>query len=229
VLIERIANLLLEQAKARDAPPWLQALVTGEAEPTEIRDESDTILDVRRNSESCEVHIQLVLPAQAPETRGPWAPGGLDLSEAELARLSYIVIDEIVEEIISVSVSAWPRVDDRGRLVFSDDPSVSVWADASALRRYLERTAFGDAGELRRLRMGDTFAARVRASKLGRTERAGSGPAPPSAWIIPPVYDLRGQARDKAKEAFYAAVSPVLTPEQMKEMTAVQPPGAAGS
>ena len=131
--------------------------MTGEAEPTEIRDESDTILDVRRNSERCEVHIQLVVPAQAPETRGPWAPGGLDLSEAELARLSYIVIDEIVEEIISVSVSAWPRVDDRGRLVFSDDPSVSVWADASALRRYLERTAFGDAGELRRLRMGDTL------------------------------------------------------------------------
>jgi hypothetical protein len=39
--------------------------------------------------------------------------------------------------------------------------------------------------------------------------------------MIPPVWDIAGAARDKAKEAFYAAVTPTLTPQQAAAMRKV--------
>jgi hypothetical protein len=236
-LIERLAALLLRQAGGQDTPAGVRALLTGEAEPAEVREESDTILHVRgEQGEPLQIHVQLVVPVQAPETRGPWRPVGPDVpeklaerSDTELAKLSYIVVDEIVEEAVNVSLSRWPEVDERGRLVFADDPPLSVWADASALRRYLERHGFSAApDEPRALRMGDAFAARARTTKLADLERAGRSPPRPSAWIVPPVFDLRKVARDKAKEAFYAAVSPTLKPSQARAMEAVPLPEAEG-
>ena len=109
-----------------------------------------------------------------------------------------------------MSVSPWPDVDDRGRLVFAEEPARTARAEAEALRRYFAR----DLPERGQLRMGDVFAARVSPSGL---KEAGERLLAPSAWVRRPVHDLRAPARDKAKEAFFAAVAPTLTPVQAKE------------
>jgi hypothetical protein len=36
----------------------------------------------------------------------------------------------------------------------------------------------------------------------------------PKSWILPPVYDLTADAREQAKMAFYAAVTPTLDSQQ---------------
>lgn len=41
-------------------------------------------------------------------------------------------------------------------------------------------------------------------------EQASPEPRGPAEWMEPPVYDVTGAARDKAKEAFYAAVAPTV-------------------
>jgi len=146
----------------------------------------------------------------------PWRPEGVGLADAELARLSYLVVDEIVGDAVDVSVSPWPGVDERGRLVFPEEPAQTARAEAEALRRYLAR----DLPERGPLRMGDVFAARVSPSGL---KDAREQLLAPSAWLRRPVHDLRAPARDKAKEAFFAAVTPTLTPVQAKELEQVEP------
>ena len=48
-----------------------------------------------------------------------WQPEGLDLPTATLETLSYVVVDEVVENAARLSVSAWPSVDEAGRLRFA--------------------------------------------------------------------------------------------------------------
>ena len=145
----------------------------------------------------------------------PWRPEGVELADVELARLSYLVVDEIVGDAVDVSVSPWPGVDDLGRLVFPEEPARTARAEAEALRRFLARDQPGRGP----LRMGDAFAARVRPSALNE---AGERLLPPNAWLRRPTHDLRAPARDKAKEAFFAAVTPTLTPAQATELEQVE-------
>ena len=72
----------------------------------------------------------------------------------------------------------------------------------------------------RPLRIGDVFAVRLfpgplTTSARNSTSRAGSCPSSPrKSWILPPVYDVTAAARDQAKMAFYAAVTPTLDSQQ---------------
>ncbi|MGH2945734.1 MAG: hypothetical protein ACRDPC_05630, partial [Solirubrobacteraceae bacterium] len=36
-----------------------------------------------------------------------------------LARLAYVVVEELLEDRVALTVAPWPALDDRGRLVFS--------------------------------------------------------------------------------------------------------------
>lgn len=218
-LAQRLVDLLVRQADRKDAPAWLRDVLAGRAEPAEVRGQSDTMLLLGEgNAESCEIRVQLVLPPRPAATRGPWAPRGLGIPRDELAGLSYVVVDEIVDEAVDVSVSAWPDLDERGRLAFRDESSLSVAASARALHAHLA----GALGELPRLRMGDAFAARTPPDLAARIARRRT-PLPPPDWLLPPIRDLRTPARAKAKEAFFAAVAPTLTPEQAEAMKRVEP------
>jgi hypothetical protein len=147
-----------------------------------------------------------------------WKPTGLDLERAELRRLSYVVLDEIVEDAARLSVSAWPRVDHLGRLHFeSEQRAQSVRADVKELRRFLSANRADRRRPPPRLRMGTVLAVRVDRSVLPEPEteeevreHARITPRHPRDWMEPPVYDVSADARDKAKEAFYAAVAPTV-------------------
>ncbi len=212
-----IGRMLLRQARRRRAPDWVHRALAGGAEAATVREEGDTRLVIEgQEGGRVEIDVRLRLPA-APVGRGPWRPRGVGLprKSEELERLSYVVVDEIVEGMADVSVSPWPAVDDRGRLLFPDEPPRSVQADVAALLEYLRGIDFRPGDPPQELRMGAAFAAQVRREGL---EPAGRRRRPPRAWLVAPVYDLRSAARDKAKQAFYAAVAPTLAPEDAERL-----------
>ena len=230
-LADRLNDLLLRQARERNAPEWVISLLEQREEVRQYSETGDSTLRVQRGDQELEIVVHLVPPAQTLTRAGPgapralWVPEDLTLTEAELARLSYIVIDEIVGEAVDVSVSPWPDLDERGRLRFrADKPPRTVRASAPALEKYLSRIELRPAKLARPLGMGDTFAARVRERKLDALDRKGPSAAPvtPGAWLIPPIHDITEQARDKAKEAFYAAVTPTLRPQEARAMEKIE-------
>jgi hypothetical protein len=146
-----------------------------------------------------------------------WQPEGLDLPGATLQTLSYVVVDELVENAVRLSVSAWPSVDEAGRLRFEGgERPRSVPADLKQLRKFVKAKRAGG-GRSSQIRMGTVLAVRVDKSVLPEPEsneemreHASTEPRRPDEWMEPPVYDITGAARDKAKEAFYAAVAPTV-------------------
>ena len=125
----------------------------------------------------------------------PPAPPPLDLSALPVweppggrstTALRYIVVDELHGGIAGLVVSPWPRLDERGRLVFgaSEADSVRVAAPAEALRTVLEvrepvgvDEALRDAVVDRDVEIGDVFAARV----VGQPANGD-----PAAWMASP-------------------------------------------
>jgi hypothetical protein len=219
--VSSIGELLLRQARRRRAPEWALQALAGEPGRADIREEGATRLVLTgEDGSTVELEVRLHVPPLPVAARRPWRPPGLDVSDEELATLSYLVVDEIVEDAVDVSVSPWPGVDDRGRLVFADEPARSAQASPSALLRYLRRVDFRPGPAPAALRMGDAFAARVRPGRLEAAERAVLAP---SAWLVPPVYGIGSAARQKAKEAFFAAVAPTLSEAEAEQLRKMEP------
>ena len=225
-LADRLIELLLQQARERKAPDWVIAVLEQREDAKEYVEASASTLLVKRSAdEEFEIRVRLVPPAPSLASIGPWMPENTALQEVDLPNVSYIVIDEIVGDAVDVSISSWPDLDERGRLRFAEDePPRTVRASAAALEEFLSKIDFRSANWPRSIRMGDVFAARIRTRKLRALENEGEtfgAPPAPSVWLTPPVYDITAQARDKAKAAFYAAVTPTLQPKEARAMEKV--------
>jgi hypothetical protein len=142
--------------------------------------------------------------------RRPWLPGCLSapphrLTTADVGELSYLVVEEMVEDVTVVTVSPWPAADAYGRLRFDGAAEAAEVAIlTAALYRELYRGRIS-----RRPRVGDVFAARV--------DRDALSAAPDGVWAQPlarllpgPVYDLSAEARKVAKLAVYAVRSDIV-------------------
>jgi hypothetical protein len=147
--------------------------------------------------------------------RRPWKPP--DLDERDFARLFYLVVDEIVGGSLGLVLSDWPEVDEQGRLRFDGTP-VMLGAEREALQSFLSEHRLPGALAQRPLRIGDAFAVRVIRDALAEVSDELAAQTrlepllPPAKWIEPPVYDVSAEAREAAKAAFYAAVTPTLGP-----------------
>ena len=181
----------------------------------------------------------MTLPAEPPaeEDRArSWRPPALPRS-ARRRELAYVVVDEILGQRVSLVVCDWPRVDRAGRLRFPGRPS-SLAADRRALQEHLDTHRRPRAHRGRPLRIGDVFAVRVRASALDGAagDPLGQHVEPilaPDAWMQPPIHDVTADARDEAKLAFSAAVTPALDPAQARALRRArvtdEPPSRLGS
>jgi hypothetical protein len=123
---------------------------------------------------------------------------------AAVAELSYITIDEISQGIVTLLVSPWPEVDERGRLRFAASRPVAVDVDEAALTAYLKRRHPEHLRD-RPLREGDVFAARTAIPPRPRRPRE------LSAWLHRPVFDVTADARDAAKAATFRAIRRQVT------------------
>jgi hypothetical protein len=157
-------------------------------------------------------------PESRLHARRAWtAPG---LGDARTDDLSYVVVDEIVGTSVGIALSAWPTLDDKGRLRFSEGAPKTLGADRLALESFLADHRLPRELAGRPLRIGDVFAVRTIESALARVEEELAGPSrlqpflAPETWIEPPVYDVTPDAREAAKTSFYSAVAPILAPTE---------------
>lgn len=155
-------------------------------------------------------------PPDSEVPHRPWDPTHPD--EPNLVRdherLLYIVVDELVDDWVGLSVALWPHADTEGRLRFADSqPGIQIGSSRAELVRFLRSESAGEDARTAPPRIGLTFAARVRdgtaSSLMDRLrERAGHGEVridDLGALLEHPV-DLTVQGRLIAKLAYYGAV-----------------------
>lgn len=151
--------------------------------------------------------------AERDAVRRPWLPGCLaahGLTPATVSELSYLVVEEMVEDVTALTVSPWPAADGRGRLRFADTDVDEVALRTEALHAQLYRGWLG-----RRPRIGDVFAGRVDLATLD--EVADAVWTGPLARLLPDgVYDLSVEGRKLAKLAAYAVRSDILDAPEAK-------------
>jgi len=169
-------------------------------------------------------HFEIGPPSWVPRTLESLVDGE-ELSEA----WAYVVVDEIVDGRIGLSISRWPWLDDAGRLRFGDadaDEFVGVslehFQGLLRERRMLmvmtreERPLARDAGQAlseRVVRIGDVFA--VPGAEGG--EWTYENEFGEHHLVVPArtrIFDITYEAREQAKLAAAAAVAPPLDEEQ---------------
>ena len=202
-LAARVADLFVQQARRR-LPDWLVAELEADVPAGDVDVEalSASTVRIRKGDEAVEVRVQIVPPRAKPSALSVWRPPSLRPARVPLERLSYVVVDEIVGDGVRLSVSDWPQVDERGRLHF-EQGARSVEADLGELEDFLAG-ARHDGRPRVAIRMGTVLAAKVKEPALEKSTPH------PEEWLVPPVYDVSADARTKAKEAYYAAVTPTL-------------------
>lgn len=96
------------------------------------------------------------------EIVGIWNPE-VTLAQGESISLSpvpedrYVVVDEIIEDVVRLAVAEWPSVDSAGRLRFGEEGSASHIYDRSELQEEIDRRRKDARQVTRQLRIGDLF------------------------------------------------------------------------
>ena len=174
-------------------------------------------------------------PPEKPIDDRPWDPGHSQepTLHEEADRLVYVVVDEVIDTWVGLSMAPWPHADSEGRLRFRGQHGpVEVGTSRKALEEFLatakkDRSGKrGDAGADAQsvpIRIGMTFGARVKrgraASLLDRLDdHAAHGEAriDDLAKILTRPVDLTDKGRLLAKLAAYGAVLSTL-PEHLGE------------
>jgi hypothetical protein len=145
----------------------------------------------------------------------PWVPRSLSRLKDPSA-LSYVVVDEMDERIVRLTVSPWPVTDAYGRLRFYlRGETLQVGVPRRALQEFLGRNRRPPRIATRPVRIGDVFAFKV------KSEVSDEGFYRPEDWIGRPAYDISADAREAAKASFYAAVTPTLESKVDAEIIAM--------
>ena len=145
------------------------------------------------------------MTAMPPGTAVFWAPEDLPITADELDSWSYVVLEEIVDDLALLRRWPWPVVDPLGRLLWPD--AAEHEQDAAAVDLELLKAQLYDANRIERApRCGDTFAAPRQASQHWRAKHTndlrrllGDGD----------VYDISADAREAAKIAYQASVGAI--------------------
>jgi hypothetical protein len=145
----------------------------------------------------------------SPRNLRPWLAPSVSKRVGNVSSLTYIVAEEIMGDVVGLSLSKWPGADPQGRLRFDvrRDP-IHVAVSAKALCTFLRQRglSFRPADEIgpsraRPLGVGTAFAAEV------RKDNSVEWTPPMDRWIPGPVYDITADAREVAKLAYHAAVT----------------------
>jgi hypothetical protein len=145
----------------------------------------------------------------SPGPLRPWLAPSLSARGVDVTGLTYIVVEEIVGDVVGLSLSDWPGADPQGRLRFRvrEDPihvAVGMKTLCTFLRQHrlsVRPVEEGRSSRGRPLAIGTAFAAELRG------DDAVEWTPPLDRWIPGPVYDITADAREVAKLAFYAAVT----------------------
>ena len=155
-----------------------------------------------------------VTPGQGRDVLRPWLPECLPPQARDrLTGLRYLLVDEVVGDLVTLTVAPWPHADEHGRVRFTGDDGPADGAGHLVVhRRELHDQLYR--GWLRRdPRAGDVFAAEVAAEVEDRLQRGEDVALDKSlrlATALPGVVcDITAEARNVAKLAFYAGMAGV--------------------
>jgi hypothetical protein len=95
--------------------------------------------------------------AMPPDSAVPWAPKDLPIPAADLASWTYVVLEEIVDNVALLRRRPWPVVDPLGRLLWPDGAEHDSH-DATVDVDLLKAQMYAPNGIEREPRCGDTFA-----------------------------------------------------------------------
>ncbi len=138
-------------------------------------------------------------------------PAGIEVQPSD----AYVVVDELIDDVLVLASSPWPVLDQVGRLAPPSQGATATSTSAYPVavlqntinehRRRLSDPADPDISEVsdRPLRIGDVFSIR------------GFAAGDPTAWEV--VVDVTAQARTAAKIALYGAVAPITSKEEAEE------------
>ncbi|MDP8929106.1 MAG: hypothetical protein M3O70_11185 [Actinomycetota bacterium] len=135
-------------------------------------------------------------------------------TQKSVRALWYVVVEEIVDGVAGLTVSAWPYADQAGRLRFQADDTTHDSFEVSIPLTRLRSELYAGFVE-RDPRIGDVFAMR-----LDPSQEAGPRRDRRRRWnrslgrLFIDVYDISAEARKVAKLAFYASVADAWTHEQ---------------
>ena len=140
----------------------------------------------------------------------PWTPPGVPEEMVAGKRLSYVVVDEIAGDTVTLAISAWPGSDTEGRVRF-EEPAGDEPACIHLLVHRKELHAVLYEPSLKREPLaGDTFAAEVGNVVREALDEDGDVVLDDTmrlAEALPGrIFDLTKEARNVAKLAFFAAV-----------------------
>ncbi len=150
-----------------------------------------------------------------PAIRVPWLPGTLQekkLTVDDARRLSYIVVDDIMDDTVTLAVHPWPVADEDGRVRFVD---LNACQHATVSLREMETQIYRRRRLRREPRVGDVFGAVVNDAAKRVLSKREDTTSELSSLLTPPIYDLSRDARVAAKLAYYAAMTPLLAEEEM--------------
>jgi hypothetical protein len=160
-----------------------------------------------------------VIPAQDHDALRPWLPDCLPQQVRDhLDGLRYVMVDEVVGDLVTLTVTAWPDADGHGKIRFPrSEESATGTGHLLVHARELHDLLYQ--GWLRRgPRPGDVFAAEVAADvedRLQRGEDVAMDEHLRLATVLPGVVcDITAEARNVAKLAFYAGMAGVQPMEQ---------------
>jgi hypothetical protein len=153
------------------------------------------------------------MTATPPDSTVAWAPEDLPVPIEQLAAFSYVVIEEIVGQLLLLLRWSWPAVDQNGRLVWLQGSDCAC--DAAAISLELMRAQLYTPNRLtRRPRCGDTFAVSGPAGDGWQDEQELSD----LRQVFPgSVYDVSADAREAAKLAYQAGLGAVLSAASVDE------------
>ena len=146
-----------------------------------------------------------------------WIPRAL--AGYDVAKLVYVVVDELESDRAGLCISPWPVVDERGRLRFDLEETQRVGVHQGDLEARLARHRVPRRHADRELRIGDVFAVKLR----GRQRPRAGAISDPDRWMGPPIVDLTRESREVAKLSFHAAVAPLLDPRRDRAVISMAP------
>ena len=152
-------------------------------------------------------------------TLRPWRPESLpDNVKRHVHDLRYVAVDEVVGDLVTLTVTPWPTVDGFGRVRFlGAQASQAGTGHLLVHRRELHECLYR--GWIRRSpRPGDVFAAKVAGvveDRLRRGEDVALDDRLRLSTALPGlVCDITAESRNVAKLAFYAGLAGVQPIEQ---------------
>jgi hypothetical protein len=164
--------------------------------------------------------------ASRPRRRaGPWwTPEELATTAGPPTRNdAYVVVEEMEEELATVLVARWPRLDHAGRLLFSTVSRgrdlVELVVPAGDLARACDRHRSRHGQTTRSIRIGDVFFV------AGLLAGGAAPSADPGDW--PDIVDVTRGAREAAKAALYGAVAPHMSDDDLEADSRVGEVGQA--